>query len=504
MKETGFRGIFDINNIKKFILMKKHFYFKQFSLLVAFCFASHSISLASTTPRWRVAVQASKDVDYFKSIAVIDDDTIYIVSSSSKVMKTTNGGVTWTTTNLPTWSGQPRAICFPSAGVGYVAGDQTIAKTTDYGETWTALSYIPATNITSAFATSENTCYFGGVAKVYTTTDGGQNFTTSATVGTGPSIVFVTPNGTVYRAGGSGGIYKSTDGAATFSANINTKTTNVKNNIPCIYFSDNNTGYAVGLQTTSPYINSLIKTTDGGATWTNYQLGTTSTVSSKGPNAVCIPATGAGYVAGAISNAANDIYIRKTLDAGLTFAIDTIGAKQTDYYGVAVTPRGDVYVAGNGNILTRKVVEVTTQINNNDMGSVTGAGAYYAGETVVLTATPNPGYEFEKWASNSSDLSTEPTYSFTATSTLHAIDAVFKASLSTSTNFQKEINIISVDGKTIQFLERTGQFEIYDTTGRLVNANKIGEGTLHINNNGVYLMKIETANGVRVQKIIIK
>lgn len=503
MKETGFRGIFDINNIKKFILMKKHFYLKKSFFLVTFCFAALNVLLASTTPRWRVAVQGSKDVDYYKSIAVIDDDTIYVVSSSSKVMKTTNGGVSWATTNLPVWSGQPRAICFPSTGVGYIAGDKTIAKTTDYGKTWTALSYIPATNITSAFATSENTCYFGGVAKVYTTTDGGLTFSTSATVGTGPSIVFATPAGTVYRAGGSGGIYRSTDGAATFSGNINNKTANINNNIPSIYFSDNNTGYAVGLQTTS-LINSIIKTTDGGTTWTNYPLGTTSTVSSKGPNAVCIPGTGAGYVAGAISNAANDIFIRRTLDAGLTFSIDTIGAKQTDYYGIAVTPRGDVYVAGNGNILTRKVVEVTTQINNNDMGSVTGAGVYYAGETVVLTATPNTGYEFEKWTSNSLDISTEPAYSFTATSTLHAINAVFKVSLSTSADFQKENSIISVIGKNIQFLERTGQFEVYDTTGRLIISGKTGEGTIQINNNGIYIMKVETTQGSRLQKVIIK
>jgi len=484
--------------------MNKQFYLKKSFLIVVSCFAALNILFASTTPRWRVAFQGSKDVDYYKSIAVIDDDTIYVVSSSSKVMKTTDGGVTWATTNLPAWSGQPRAICFPSAGVGYVAGDLTIAKTTDYGETWTAIAYTPATNITSAFATSENTCYFGGVAKVYTTTDGGLTFSTSTTVGAGPSIVFVTPNGTVYRAGGSGGIYKSTDGAATFSANINTKTTIIKNNIPSIYFSDNNTGYAIGLQTTSPYINSIIKTNDGGTTWTNYPLGSTSTVSSKGPNAVSIPATGAGYVVGTISNAATDIYIRKTLDAGLTFAIDTIGAKQTDYYGVAVTPRGDVYVAGNGNILTRKVVEVTTQINNNDMGSVTGAGAYYAGETVVLTATPNQGYEFEKWTSNSTDISTEPTYSFTATSVLHAIDAVFKVSIATSADFQKENSIISVIGKNIQFPERTGQFEIYDTTGRLIISGKTGEGTIQINNNGIYIMKVETAQGSRVQKVIIK
>jgi photosystem II stability/assembly factor-like uncharacterized protein len=382
--------------------------------------------IAAGAPRWKVAYQGSKDVDYYKSIAVIDDDTIYVVSSSSKVMKTTNGGVSWTTTNLPTWTGQPRAICFPSAGVGYVAGDTKIAKTTDYGKTWTALSYVPATNITSAYATSENICYFGGSAKVYYTTDGGANFSVSPTVGTGPSSLFVTPNGTVFRAGGSGGIYKSTNGASTFSANINTKTANINSTIPSLYFSSDNIGYAVGLQTTS-IINSIIKTTDGGTTWTNYILGTTSTVNTKGANAVCIPSTGAGYVVGTISNAANDIYIRKTADAGVTFSIDTIGARNIDYYGLAVTPRGDVYVAGNGSILMRKLITVTAQSNDNGMGTVSGSDTYYAGESITLTATPQSSYSFVNWTDGATVVSTNATYAFTATAANKTLTANFVA-----------------------------------------------------------------------------
>jgi photosystem II stability/assembly factor-like uncharacterized protein len=461
--------------------------------------------VASTTPRWRVAHQGSKDVDYYKSIAVIDDDTIYVVASSSKVMKTTNGGVSWTTLTLPAWESlkQPRAICFPTASTGYVAGDNKIIKTTDYGKTWSTLTFVPPTNITSAYATSENTCYFGGSAKVYCTTDGGLNFSTSATVGAGASYVLVTPNSTVYRAGGSGGIYKSTDGAATFSTSINTKTANVNNTIPCLYFSDNNTGYAVGLHTTS-LINSIIKTNDGGTTWSNYSLGSTSTVNTKGPNAVCIPATGTGYVVGTISNAANEIYIRKTTDAGETFAIDTVGAKITDYYSVTITPRGDVYVAGNGCILTRKLVGVTTQVNNSEMGSVTGAGAYYAGELVTLTATANQGYEFDKWTDGTSDISTQPVYSFTATSALHAIQAVFKVSTATSAYPQKSNPVINIHGKEIRFGDNTGGIDVYDVTGKLIVSKNSYEGVIQLHESGIYMIKITSSQDVKAKKIVIR
>lgn len=484
--------------------MKKQIYLKRILLTGIFCLALMHIS-ASTTPRWRVAYQGSKDVDYYKSIAVIDDDTIYVVASSSKVMKTTNGGVTWTTLTLPAWESlkQPRAICFPTASTGYVAGDNKIIKTTDYGKTWSTLSFVPPTNITSAFATSATTCYFGGSAKVYYTTDGGLNFTTSATVGAGASYVLVTPNGTVYRAGGSGGIYKSTDGAATFSTTLNTKTAYVNNTIPCLYFSDNNTGYAVGLHTTN-LLNSIIKTTDGGTTWTNYSLGSTSTVNTKGPNAVCIPTTGAGYVVGTISNAASDIYIRKTTDAGEIFVIDTVGAKATDYYGVSVTPRGDVYVTGNGCILTRKLVGVTAQVNNNDMGSVTGTGAYYAGELVTLTATANTGYEFEKWTDGTSDISTQPVYSFTAASALYDIQAIFKISTATSAYYQKINPIITIQGKEVHYRENVGIIDVYDVTGKLIVSKNSYDGIIRLNETGIYIIKTTGNQEVKTQKIAIK
>ena len=40
---------------------------------------------------------------------------------------------------------------------------------------------------------------------------------------------------------------------------------------------------------------------------------------------------------------------------------------------------------------------ITVNVNNNTMGSVTGGGTVYVGESVTLTATPNSGYAFVKW-----------------------------------------------------------------------------------------------------------
>lgn len=486
--------------------MNRHIYLRKFYLIGIFCLTLITLN-ASNTPRWRVAVQGLKNTEYYKSIAVINDDTIYILLNTAKVLKTIDGGQSWTSTNLPTWVGtnlQPRAICFPTSKVGYVAGDNNIAKTTDYGKTWTMLTTTPTGTLgmTSIVATNENICYFGATSKVYYTTDGGATFSNTS-VGVSASSLFITPEGTIFRAGGSGGIYKSTDAALTFTANLNTGSY-VKNTIPSIYFSDNSIGYAVGLKTTSPYENNIIKTTDGGATWSGYALGSVSTINTKGANAVCIPTTGDGYVVGTVSNAAGDTYIRKTTDAGLTFSIDTIGASITDYYAVSITPRGDVYVAGNGCVLTRKLVGVTTQVNNNDMGSVTGAGVYYAGETVTLTAAANQGYEFEKWTVGTSDISNQPVYSFTAMSTLHAIQAVFKISTATSAYPQKSTPAIYIHGKEIRYEENTGVIDVYDVTGKLIVSKNSYAGIIQLNESGIYIIKIKSSQDVKAQKIILR
>ena len=48
-------------------------------------------------------------------------------------------------------------------------------------------------------------------------------------------------------------------------------------------------------------------------------------------------------------------------------------------------------------------------------GVVTGSGGYNYGQTCTLTATPNSGYSFQKWTKNGTQVSTNPTYSFTVT-----------------------------------------------------------------------------------------
>ena len=69
-------------------------------------------------------------------------------------------------------------------------------------------------------------------------------------------------------------------------------------------------------------------------------------------------------------------------------------------------------------------------------GSVTGAGIYGFNQTCTLTATANPGYDFVCWTENGSNVSSNPTYSFTVTAdrNLVATFAVQSFTISTTIN----------------------------------------------------------------------
>ena len=58
---------------------------------------------------------------------------------------------------------------------------------------------------------------------------------------------------------------------------------------------------------------------------------------------------------------------------------------------------------------------VEVAVNDNAMGTATGAGEYVEGETATVTATANADYRFVNWTKGAEVVSTDATYSFTVT-----------------------------------------------------------------------------------------
>ena len=59
---------------------------------------------------------------------------------------------------------------------------------------------------------------------------------------------------------------------------------------------------------------------------------------------------------------------------------------------------------------------ITARSNNDNWGTVSGDGQYYAGVTCTLHAMPNTGYRFDNWKMNGAVVSEEPDYTFVVTS----------------------------------------------------------------------------------------
>ncbi len=64
---------------------------------------------------------------------------------------------------------------------------------------------------------------------------------------------------------------------------------------------------------------------------------------------------------------------------------------------------------------------ISTSVTPDGSGTTTGAGGYIYGATCTLTATPNSGYDFEKWTKNGNTVSTNAEYSFTVTETANYV-----------------------------------------------------------------------------------
>ena len=62
------------------------------------------------------------------------------------------------------------------------------------------------------------------------------------------------------------------------------------------------------------------------------------------------------------------------------------------------TPSDEPTDSGNVEQIT-----ISTSVNNNSMGSVTGAGTYNKGESVTLTAVASEGYRFLSWGDGVTD-----------------------------------------------------------------------------------------------------
>jgi photosystem II stability/assembly factor-like uncharacterized protein len=245
--------------------------------------------------------QNSGTTNSLGSVYFTDSDTGYVVGFGPTMFKTTNGGSTWI--SMPVSAPSLSDVFFTDAYTGYAVGTNgssaTILKTIDGGVTWTTQLTTPVTNFNSVYFCNDSTGYVvGNGGRIFKTTNGGNNWTqqTSGVTTSLFSVYFTDENNGFI--GDYGRILRTTNGGATWTS----LTIFQSYELYGLYFTDNLTGYAVGRS------GKILKTTNAGVSWSFLNSGTNINLRS-----VYFTDTNNGYAVGESG------IMLKTTDAGITW-----------------------------------------------------------------------------------------------------------------------------------------------------------------------------------------
>ena len=240
------------------------------------------------------------------SASFTDSDFGYVIGdkgisgTEGKILKTTDGGTTWSSQSITNWTTQGMSpynfysVDFINKDTGLIVGGNDwhsfglIAKTTDGGTHWSSqitniLSFnsICFTDIITAYAVGVDSIGNGHILK---TTDSGINWS-PLSIGTTSELksVFFIDSSTGYVVGQGGTILKTINSGATWIPQISGTT----NDLYSVFFSDINIGYAVGNNGT------ILHTLNGGNNWTTQVSGTTASLHS-----INFPESNKGFAVG--------------------------------------------------------------------------------------------------------------------------------------------------------------------------------------------------------------
>lgn len=192
-------------------------------------------------------------------VQMIDANTGYAIGENGTVLKTVDGGISWSLL-IATTAQQLNAIHFINAQEGFVVGvNGFVAHTTNGGSSWTNQNLTGSDFNAITFADALHGVIVGNGGAAYYTDDAGATWnaaTTGALTAHLNAVYLVGSTG--YFVGNAATAYKTTD----YGVNWQALTVGVTaDNLNDVYFQDLSTGWAIGDNGT------IVKTKDGGATW---------------------------------------------------------------------------------------------------------------------------------------------------------------------------------------------------------------------------------------------
>lgn len=185
----------------------------------------------------------------------------WICGKAGTLFKTTDAGLNWVA-KASNSSEDLRAVRVDGAGAGWACGTNgTVLSTEDNGESW--VSDKPFSDDLLDIDFDGSTLYVSGTNGLFAkSSNGGASWTeVNMWLDAKSDVrgVDLLSDGTLWLCGGGGFLRKSVDGGATFTYPQH----NILTGLTDVYFSDTNNGWACARLS-----NNVLRTTNGGATWT--------------------------------------------------------------------------------------------------------------------------------------------------------------------------------------------------------------------------------------------
>lgn len=189
----------------------------------------------------------------------------YIAGDFGSMIKSTDGGESWTgqTSGVPD---DLYCVFFLNANVGFACGDNgSIIKTTDAGNQWNVLTTGTPSLLTSVFFVNTSLGYAAGMSgTILKTTNGGATWVNTGTAISENYFAIAFTSTTDGVVSGFGGIMRHTTNGGTSWTLVPTGSTHV---LTGLHFADASVGFCVGDG------NTILKTVNGGSGWTHITSG---------------------------------------------------------------------------------------------------------------------------------------------------------------------------------------------------------------------------------------
>jgi photosystem II stability/assembly factor-like uncharacterized protein len=251
-------------------------------------------SIYKTPDRGKTWITQSKGslLDLY-SVHFTDPRNGWAVGMGSTVIRTTDGGATWSPA-----AGIPPAdyvsAIFLDGMTGWIGGydlaGPVLGKTEDGGKSWTVKPTTARGSIAVLRFIDRNTGFFiSGFSEIYRTLDGGATWApmNDPTNQTYRTCFFVSPDTGWVVVNAPGALYKTTDGGRNWTLQLNRE--GQSTDIDDMFFLDSRLGWIVGTG------GICLRTRDGGATWERQITG----VGSDGLYSVAFADSLHGAIAGA-------------------------------------------------------------------------------------------------------------------------------------------------------------------------------------------------------------